>query len=425
MEENKKLIMEKRLNLELYSEIGKLKGVILHRPGPEVENMTPENAERALYSDILNLSVANEEYDQFDGVLNKVSTVYYVKDMLADLLADDDKKLDLVDQVCMMEGIPQIRKELMTKDPVELAHILIEGHPLPMNCLTNFLSDERYSLQPLHNFFFMRDASLGLWNHAVISKMATRVRQRETTIMNAIFSHAFTNRVINPAKKIAAGKNVSYEGGDIQVISEKVILCGIGKRTTPEGVDFIINQLADEHEGEFTVIVQELPDSPESFIHLDMAFTMLSQEYCMVYAPLILERNKYPTIAIKVADGKVQNIHNEENVLTALKTCGIDLKPIYCGGKADRWIQEREQWHSGTNFFTLEPGKIIGYARNNHTIDELSKNGFEVIKANDFIHSELTLADFKQCVIAIEGSELARGGGGARCMSMPFLRDRV
>ncbi len=417
--------MEKRLNLELYSEIGKLKGVILHRPGPEVENMTPENAERALYSDILNLSVATEEYNQFEGVLKKVSQVYYVIDMLTELLKDEDKKLDLVDQVCAMENIPQIRQQLMKMEPAELARVLIEGHPLPMNCLTNFLSDERYSLQPLHNFFFMRDASLGLWNNAVISKMATKVRQRETTIMNAIFAHAFTNKTINPAKKIGSSEKVTYEGGDILVISENVILCGIGKRTTPEGVDFIINQLKDNYTDEFTVIVQELPESPESFIHMDMAFTMLSQEHCMVYAPLILERNKYPTIAIKVKDGVVKDIHNEENVLTALKACDIQLTPIFCGGEDDRWIQEREQWHSGTNFFTLEPGKVMGYARNSHTIEELQKHGFEVVTANEFIHSDKTLDDYEKCVITIEGSELARGGGGARCMSMPFSRERL
>lgn len=417
--------MEKRLNLEIFSEIGKLNGVILHRPGKEVENMTPENAQRALYSDILNLAVAQDEYNQFEGVLKKVSQVYYVTEMLTELLIDDDRKLDLVEQVCKLENVPQIRQQLLEKTPEQLSAILIEGHPLPLNNLTNFLSDERYSLQPLHNFFFMRDASLGLWNNAVISKMANKVRQRETIIMNAIFGQVFTNKIINPMKKISTDDSVTYEGGDILIISENVILIGIGKRTTPQGVDFIVNQLASIKEEDFTVIVQELPESPESFIHLDMAFTMLSETHCMVYAPLILERNKYPTISINVSKGHVVRIKNEENILTALKHCGISLQAVYCGGKADRWSQEREQWHSGTNFLTLEPGKVIGYARNNHTIDELNSVGFEIVTARKFISENKSLSDYKQCVITLEGSELARGGGGARCMSMPFLRGKI
>lgn len=417
--------MQKKLSLQVYSEIGKLKGVILHPPGPEVENMTPDNAERALYSDILNLSVATEEYHQFENVLKKVTEVYYVKDLLCDILEDSNVKMELIEQVCKSDNVPELRNNLSELSAKQLATVLIEGFTLPLNLLSNFLSDERYALQPLHNFFFTRDASLCVWNNAVVSRMATKVRQRETLIMNAIFAHSFNASIINPAKQLGMLSNISYEGGDILVISDEIILIGIGKRTTPKGVDFIVEQFAAKNNGKFKVIVQELPESPESFIHMDMAFTMLSREHCMVYAPLIMEHNKFQTIAISVEGGKVIHIKKEENILKAFENCKLHLHPILCGGSTDRWVQEREQWHSGTNFFTIEPGKVIGYARNTNTIEELRKHGFEVIKANDFIANNKSLEDYGNCVITLEGSELARGGGGARCMSMPFYRDSI
>jgi arginine deiminase len=106
-------------------------------------------------------------------------------------------------------------------------------------------------------------------------------------------------------------------------------------------------------------------------------------------------------------------------ILNALKKLGMDLKPVVCGG-ADEWDQEREQWHSGANFFAFAPGKVISYARNVHTLDELSKNGFEVVSAADFIAGKSDVEG--PCVVTIDGSELPRGGGGARCMTMPLSR---
>jgi len=100
----------------------------------------------------------------------------------------------------------------------------------------------------------------------------------------------------------------------------------------------------------------------------------------------------------------------------------MDLNPIYCGGTKDNWTQQREQWHSGASFFAFAPGKVIGYGRNVHTIEEMSKNGFDVLKAQDVASGKINPDDYKSCVITIDGAELPRGGGGARCMTMPVRR---
>jgi len=201
------------------------------------------------------------------------------------------------------------------------------------------------------------------------------------------------------------------------------LVIGTGQRTSTQGIDYIIETIKNEKREPTHIVVQELPESPESFIHLDMVFTLLDRDYCMVYEPLILSHNRFRTIHITITNGKVLSIDTEPDLLTALKKLGHALKPIRCGGW-DSWSQEREQWHSGANFLAISPGIIIGYDRNVHTIEELNKNGFDVVQAKDLIDNNLALPKSK-AVITIAGAELARGGGGARCMSMPVRRKKV
>jgi arginine deiminase len=419
--------MAGKINVNVRSEIGELEGVILHTPGSEVENMTPKNAERALYSDILNLSVAKKEYAQLSGVLNKLTKTFQVKDLLADILTNEKVKENLLNKICLHEEKCNLSKHLTSLDSTELARQLIEGVVEEKNTLTAYLSKERYSLRPLHNFFFTRDSAMSVLDEVLIGRMASNVRERESLIMEAIFDYheMFVTKTVNPLNSQNYTKETSIEGGDVLIARDDVLCIGTGTRTTPQGIDFILERLLAQKEKSRHILIQELPYKPESFIHLDMVFTFLDMDTCMVYDPLILQTNRYQTIHMKIENGKVISIKEEENLLKSLKNLGMDLKPVFCGGTKDPWVQEREQWHSGANFFAIGPGKVIGYERNTYTMDEMNKNGFEILKANDVIKGKVDPNNYKKYVIALEGSELPRGGGGARCMTMPIKRKPI
>lgn len=418
-----------KLRIDIQSEVGRLDAVLLHRPGAEVENMTPRNVQRALYSDILNLSIARNEYSQLSGVLSKVAKVYEVRDLLVKVLDRPQPRADLIRRICMSEDVMSYHDSLMQMPSEELARALIEGLPARIDTLTSYLKNEYYALYPLYNFYFTRDAAVTIGNQALVCRMANKVRMRESLIMNAIYrdSGAFECSVNDANDAGLEGPSIIMEGGDIVVAREDILVVGNGVRTTPQGIDFMIDSFRASHPaGRYHVLVQQLPSEPESFIHLDMVFTLLDRDKCMVFKPLIMQTNQYQTVQITIDDGKVSSIRPVAGLLPALKKLGMDLKPIVCGGD-DEWDQEREQWHSGANFFAFAPGKVLTYARNIHTLDQLSRNGFEIVKATDFIEGRCDASVFGDglCAVSIDGSELPRGGGGARCMTMPLSRQKV
>jgi arginine deiminase len=419
---------ENLVTIDVRSEIGELEAVLLHTPGAEVENMTPRNAQRALYSDILNLSIAQKEYEQLSGVLKMYTKIYQIKDLLIKLLDNHTEREALIGKICVSENVTDYFEDLMDMSSKNLAQVLIEGLPAKINTLSAFLKDDYYALPPLYNYYFTRDAAVTIGNRILVCKMASRVRMRESLINEAIFrkKRVFDCEIINAHDFQPGNNDIFMEGGDILIAREDILLVGNGMRTSSQGIDMLINRLCRTGCKErMNVIVQQLPESPESFIHLDMVFTLLDTDKAMIFEPLIIGENQYQTVQITIDNGKVTKIKSVANIPAALKKLGMEIEPVICGGSADEWNQEREQWHSGANFFAIAPGKVLSYARNVHTLNELNKNGFDVFTAWDVIKGKCNPEKSKLCVITIDGSELPRGGGGPRCMTMPLRRRPV
>lgn len=395
--------------IQVNSEIGELEGVILHTPGIEIEMMTPSSIEEALYSDLLNLNIAQKEYSNFSGVLNKWTKTYQVKDLLSEVLENKEVKAALLSKILQNEKKEDLFAELIEKTPAELSTILIEGYK----------KDNIFVFNPLYNLFFTRDASSSVYDKVLIHSMSTNVRDRESYVMEAIFKHYFSCETINPK----ACEGAHTEGGDVLIAREDVLFIGNGCRTNKAGIDFLTKYYASRKERQH-IIVQELPEKPESFIHLDMVFTMLAKDRCMIYEPIIRNSlGKFNVTHIEIDNGQIY-YHQRNNMLEATKKLGFDFSPVLCGGD-DYLYQDREQWHSGANFFALGEGKILGYARNSHTIEALNNAGFEVLKAEDVCGNKVNMRDYERFVVAFDAAELPRGGGGARCMTMPIKRKKV
>ncbi len=394
------------MTIDVSSEIGHLEGVILHRPGIEIEKMVPNTIEECLYSDLLNLNIAKKEYFYFEKVLSKWTKTYQIMDLLTEILKDQNVKLKLVNEILEREEKNHLAEELLSLESKELARVLVEGW-----------KDE---LSPLYNFFFTRDASSTIYDKVLIHSMQFDVRVRESIIMDYIFEYYFKAETLSTSNY---SPKANTEGGDILIANENTLLLGHGMRSNKKGIDYLVEHYS-KIKPKFNILIQNLPHSPESFIHLDMVFTFLDKDKCMVYEPLIVNNNDgFEVTHIEIDNGKVA-YHEKPNFMKGLKDLGFSLEPISCGGD-NKLYQDREQWHSGANFFCMGEGKIIGYSRNTNTINTLNKAGFAVLNAEDICNDKINMNDYNRFVVTIDAAELPRGGGGARCMTMPIKRSKV
>ncbi len=409
-------------NIKVSSEINPLKKVIIHTPGPELELMTPDTAEELLYDDILNLEAAREQHHQMSGVLRKVAVPLEVKDLLKDVLHNEFHRKALVNDLCRQLNASSMAARLLELDAETLANRLITGTRLERNTLEKYLSARQFALPPLPNLFFTRDSSMVINNQVFIGNMANSIRIAEAIIMSHIF-RAHNELCCEDFLVDATKENLphaTFEGGDMLILREDALLIGMSERTSAPGIDYMIEQFKKRRKIKHVFVVM-LPKI-RATIHLDMVFTMIDHDKAVVYPPLILGKDSVDVIHINISDPNHVRFDRFSYLLQALKTVDMNLEPILCGGEKELH-QKREQWQSGANFFTIGPGKIIGYGMNVYTYHELAKAGLPRVEATDVITGKVDLNTMDKYAVAISGNELTRGGGGCRCMTMPILRD--
>ncbi len=413
-------------SLNVTSEIGRLRAVMTHRPGREIDRMIPAMMSDHLFEDILFGEAARKEHDQFRKILSFCADqVLDIQDVLSETLADQSVRENFLSSLAYLEQLDAaILERLASLSASELSDAVIGG-------LEHLDGSFGWVLAPLPNLLFVRDPLVVAQQSAILGSMARQARRREPLIMS--FAYAFHPKfglaqkdgflfddLSKPSylrRKVLPG----LEGGDIAVLSDKLLVIGRSERTRGVAVDLLANALISNSSIE-TILMVLLPEE-RALMHLDTVFSQISEDECLVYPPLFLGDGPELCSVIK-KDIRLGHVRSElkPSLLSALKDEGIDLKPILCGG-IDPVCQKREQWTDGANAVALSPGNIILYERNLRTVEQLEKNGYQVLEAAS---SEIERKDFnpgKKTVFLIGAPELSRARGGPHCMTMPLVRD--
>lgn len=397
------------------SEIGRLRRVMLHRPGGELENLMPEYLERLLFDDIPYLREAQREHDAFaDCLRGQGVEVVYLSDLVAESITDGEVRRDLLRQfldeadlrsprlresledylgalpdremiAAMMAGV---RKSQLRREGVRLGDYLLDAG-----------DDYPFAVDPLPNLYFTRDPFATIGTGVSIHKMHTPTRNRETLFGKFIFQHHPVYK--NAPQWYDRGETSSLEGGDILVLSPQVLAVGISQRTQEDSIDALAETVLSRSKTFKKVLAFNIPKT-RSFMHLDTVFTMVDYDKFTVHPNIlkeitvfVMELDEGGKMSIRQEDGRLEDILKEHLELDAVK-----LIPCGQGSEIDA---AREQWSDGSNTLAIAPGEVVVYSRNYVTNRSLEEAGVR-------IHE-------------IPSAELSRGRGGPRCMSMPLWRD--
>jgi arginine deiminase len=401
----------------VHSEIGRLRSVVCHTPGPELEVVTPGNRSDYLFDDILDLEISRREHGRFTAILSRFGKVHEIADLLADVLGDPEARDYLFEQ-----SNGAIGSRAAGADPAEIARLFIEGEQSSGGALAGLVNEAGYTLPPLPNLFFTRDSAAVIGDRVMVASMKHEVRWSEEILAWTLFR---THPTLANGGILFDGAherrlNVRVEGGDVHVLRRDLLALGMSERTTAAGIDALAEEVFRSTAIRDIVVV--LMPSHRTAIHLDMIFTMLDRDLCCVFPPYFMGPTRLPVLRITKGAAGVQEA---SSLFRAFDDLGLPLTPVPCGGER-RTMQEREQWASGCNFFAVGPGQVLAYGRNEHTLQTLrDEGGFRVVGSAEFLTGEVQLGADERFVIGFEGSELVRAGGGPRCMTMPIVRDEL
>jgi len=409
------VIIVNNLAINVYSEIGKLKKVLLHRPGRELENLMPEYLDRLLFDDIPYLEIAKQEHDAFANIFRENGIeVVYLEDLVVQSLVNDEVKSKFIDEYIEEAGIKEDRetgilkeyflsfsngREMVCKMMEGIRRSEIKDYRGPG--LTDFLSNQYpFIIDPMPNLYFTRDPFAAVGNGVSIHKMLTETRNRETLFGKYIFNY---NPVYKGTKLFYdRTEDYSLEGGDILVLNEETIAVGISQRTNPNAIEKFANLVLTEESSFKKVLAIDIPKT-RAFMHLDTVFTMVDYDKFTIHPNI---KSDIAVYILRKTNGKI-NITEERGSLEDVleKELNIDrVKLIKCGGNSVI-DASREQWNDGSNTLCISPGEVIVYSRNYVTNTILQDEG---IKTH-----------------IMPSSELSRGRGGPRCMSMPLVRENL
>jgi arginine deiminase len=401
------------------SEIGALRSVLMHTPGGELLAVTPGTREDYLYDDVIDLEQARKEHRQLVAVMKQFAEVLETRTALADILKRGEVREALVSRTLDVVPSDALAQRLAKLPVSDLVDVLTAGALEEAGPIAAALNEASYMLPPLPNLFFTRDVGIVIGEHVVIGSMRYGARWTEELLISALFRHhpAFENAGVLYDGSEERRINYTLEGGDVHPLRPDLVVLGFSERSSPAALDLLC-ELLFERCGIRDVIVVVLPKEPTA-IHLDMIFTQLDRELCVVYPPHFVGPERLAVLHRHKGQAGVREM---ANLIAALAAVGHPLEPIFCGG-ANRADQEREQWGSACNFVSVRPGIVVGYDRNEATLREMEKAGYRVVPGGKFLKGEQAVAEGERAAIVVRGSELVRGGGVPRCMTMPLRRD--